>query len=231
MSRPPERLRERPVTGNPTENRAAELLRTLQEPPRLEASRSARLDQAIGRLSADARRSGWRWTTIAVPALALAILVVAIPAVRRGSHEESRARGPGSHAAVAATPALLVYRMGPGGHAEPLRDTIRRSDELAFAYRSDGKDDRLMVFARDEGGRIYWYHPAWTDPAQDPEAVAIAREPGVHELPAAVSHAFAGNRVEICALFTTGNRRVRETEADLVRGALRADCRKVTVTP
>jgi hypothetical protein len=154
-----------------------------------------------------------------------------MPALRRQSDDGIRARGPGRPRAEAAAPALLVFRMGPGGHAEPVRDTIRRSDELAFAYRSDGKNERLMVFARDERGRIYWYHPAWTDPAQDPEAVALAREPGVHELPAAISHAFAGSRVEICALFTASNRRVRQTEAELVRGALRADCRKVTVTP
>jgi hypothetical protein len=230
MSKPGERLMDRAPTGDPIDDRATDVLRALRTPPRLEAARSRRLDQAVARMAAKGRRP-WRWTPVTVPALVLILLIVAMPAIRRRSQEGVQARGSGHHQSEQKAPELLIYRMEAGGQATPLADTLGRSQELAFAYRSDGSDKHLMVFARDERGHIYWYHPAWTDPAQDPAAVPLAREPGVHELPAAISHSFQDNRIEICALFMHDIRHVRETEMELARGTLAAECRKVTVTP
>src|SRR5688572_13681733 len=82
----------------------------------------------------------------------------------------------------------LAVPIGKDGRSEAMGEVIRRDDELAFAYRTDGSVQRVLVFARDELGRIYWYHPAWSDPTENPEAVSMVAVAGVHELPAAVAH-------------------------------------------
>jgi len=230
MKQPPERLSDRALTGDPVKDLASDLARTLRTPPRMDPERSARLDRSIARIGDGPRRARW-WGTTVVPAVALLAMVVAVPALR---HHRSgvQARGPEHRSrASAATPALLIFRIRPSAQSEPLGDAIGRGDELAFAYRTDGSDRRVMVFARDERGRIYWYHPAWTDAAQNPEAVPLARQAGVHELPAAVTQSIEGGKIEICGLFTTRNLRVREAEAELARGTLQPACRKVAVSP
>ena len=86
-------------------------------------------------------------------------------------------------------------------------------DELAFAYRNPARKGRLLVFAVDEHGHVYWYHPGWSDAGQNPTAVPISAEPGLHELPAAVLHKFDGERIMIHALFTDRELSVRQIEA------------------
>jgi hypothetical protein len=235
MSEPPERLADAPPSGDPVRDRIGQLMRNLRAPPRFDAAASARLQRAVGKLAADPAPRRSRWLTFAIPAAAaLAVVAVVRPLVRTDDHSGIRARGP-AHAAVALVgrpPELLIFRVGPGGHSEPLGGTVHRSDELAFGYRSEGTAERrLLVFARDSSGQIYWYHPAWTDPADNPEAVAILPEAGVHELPAAVVQPLPEGTVEICSLFTARPWRVREAEAAIARGDLRPDCRKVTVIP
>ena len=69
------------------------------------------------------------------------------------------------------------------------------------------------MFAVDEHGHVYWYHPGWSDAGQNPTAVPISAEPGLHELPAAVLHKFDGERIMIHALFTDRELSVRQIEA------------------
>ena len=235
MSEPPERLADAPPSGDPVRDRIGQLMRKLRAAPRFDATASARLQRAVGKLAADPAPRRSRWLTFAIPAAAaLAVVAVVSPMVRTGDHSGIQARGP-THASVARAgraPELLVFRVSPGGHSEPLGETVRCNDELAFGYRSEGTAERrLLVFARDSGGQIYWYHPAWTDPADNPEAVTILGEAGVHELPAAVVQPLPAGVVEICSVFTARRWRVREAEAAIARGDLPSDCRRVTVIP
>jgi hypothetical protein len=109
-----------------------------------------------------------------------------------------------------------VYRVPSHGGpqtATPALDSIRRGDELAFAYDNPDGRKYLMIFAVDEQRRIYWFYPAWTDPADDPSAVMIAA--GSHELPEAVSHGFVGSEIEVHSLFLDQPMRVRAIERTL----------------
>lgn len=233
MTRPPQRLADGKSLHGKVEDRAAELLGSLRSPPRLDPAADARLERRIAEVASGPRTSQRRWFWLAVPA-ALAVTFFAVEYRQPPTGQEGRARG--SRHATALTPAtplpqLLPFRIREGGGSEPLGNVIARHDELAFAYRTDGTDRRVLVFARDQNGRVYWYHPAWTSPSENPEAVPLSRQAGTHELPAAVSHSFQGNEVEICAVFTSEPLRAREAEQQLSSGRLNPDCRKVAVEP
>jgi hypothetical protein len=134
-----------------------------------------------------------------------------------------RARGGGS----ATLPLVLEFpdgteiagfrTSGPGAPA-PATQRWSEATELAFTYRNSAGWTHLMVFARDEGGQVFWFYPQWTDPAADPAAVELAAGPGRHELPAAVAHRFRGGRLALCALVSRGPVSVREVETALAAG-------------
>jgi hypothetical protein len=214
--------------ADPAGARAAELLRRLQPPPRFSAAASARLDETIA-AAFKARMRRRRWGVLLATAALAGLAAVALPRRTRddlGFH----ARGRAAPAVASGAPELQIFRIGREG-AQPLRGVLARDEELAFAYRSEGTARRLLVFARDEHAHVYWYHPAWTDPAADPEAVTLSPAPGLHELPAAIAHALDGRRLELCWLFTVEPLRAREVEAALARGALAPACQTVEVTP
>jgi hypothetical protein len=123
--------------------------------------------------------------------------------------------------------ALEVYRVRPDGSTEASQGWMAAGDELAFAYRNPGGLARLMVFAVDDRGDIYWFHPAWSDPAEDPVAVPIQSGPGPFELPEAIRHQPWSGRLRIVALFTELPLSVRALEARwrLGRFALPGDVR------
>lgn len=114
-----------------------------------------------------------------------------------------------------AQPGLWIYRFPSSSKAQPVRDEIRRSDELAFAYRGSPERHYLAVFGRDEHGHVYWYHPEWTDVTLDPEAIPISTDPVRHELPAAIEHKLDGTALELCGVFSRTPRHVREIERHL----------------
>jgi hypothetical protein len=137
------------------------------------------------------------------------------------------ARGGPQASAAARTPEVQIFRIhagktgaGTGAGAVPggavlerAVESVRRDDELAFLYRNPGGQARLLVFAVDEHGHIYWYHPGWSDAGENPTAVPISSEPGLHELPASVLHNFDGEHIMIHALFTDRELTVRQVEA------------------
>jgi hypothetical protein len=144
---------------------------------------------------------------------------------------EMTTRGSAASVAAARTPEVQIYRFAhdaPAGVAERAGEVIQAADELAFAYRNPGGMERLLVFAVDEHGHVYWYHPGWSDAADNPTAVSISTEPGLHELPAAVLHKFDGERIMIHALFTDRELSVRQIEGALAAMAREPGPRGVT---
>jgi hypothetical protein len=59
---------------------------------------------------------------------------------------------------------------------------------------------------------VYWYHPAWSNPAEDPVAISIASGQDLVELKEAVSHEIQGNSLKIYAFFTDEPLSVRSVE-------------------
>ncbi len=127
------------------------------------------------------------------------------------------ARGGPANVAAARVPEVQVYRIFTGQRgsntSEKVEGFVYAGDELAFAYRNPAGKRRLLVFAVDEHGHVYWYHPGWSDAGENPTAVTISAEPGLHELPAAVLHKFDGERIMVHALFTDRELSVRQVEA------------------
>ena len=156
------------------------------------------------------------------PAAARSPAAVAEP----GSGGELAARGTPAGVAAARAPEVQVYRIYIGRRgttSEKAGDFVYAGDELAFAYRNPAGKERLLVFAVDEHGHVYWYHPGWSDAGQNPTAVPISAEPGLHELPAAVLHKFDGERIMIHALFTDRELSVRQVESAVASAAAARD--------
>jgi hypothetical protein len=139
-----------------------------------------------------------------VAAIATMMLFVLRPSTEQGFSP----RGP-------ADTDFWVFHM-EGNDASPVPDVIDPDTELAFAYKNGAKKRFLLIFGVDEGGRVYWYHPAWTSESESPTAVPI--EPGgLHELPAAIRHRLVGHRLELHAVFLDEPLSVREAEVRLAR--------------
>jgi hypothetical protein len=189
-----------------------------------------RLAVALGLAPPARRRLVHLWVPLAATAL---VLLLVLP--RLLAPTEFRARGGAPEFARGGAPELWVYRFSSSGAVEPERGEIRRSDELAFAYRGSAEARFLLVFGRDEHGHIHWYHPEWTDASLDPASVPISADSARHELPAAISHALDGTELVLCGVFSRRALHVRDIERQLerapVRGLESAEGTQVTCRP
>jgi hypothetical protein len=169
-----------------------------------------RLARGLGLSPPRLGRSRRRWLVLAAAAAACAVGVLAVG--RGGAPGEPQPRGgatPGSQ--------LLVYEVSKGTATHPVGTELRADRGLAFAYANIGHKQRLMVFAVDEGRRVYWYHPGWQSPAEDPTAIAIERDDAFHEIPQAIAHRFRGRRLQLFGVFLDRALSVREMEVLVAR--------------
>jgi hypothetical protein len=151
-----------------------------------------------------------RWLALAAAATACAVGVLVV--ARGGEPTEPQPRGgaaPGSQ--------LLVYEVAKGTATHPVGAELRADRALAFAYANIGHKQRLMVFAVDEDRRVYWYHPGWQSPAEDPTAIVIERDDAFHEIPQSIAHRFGGRRLQLFGVFLDRALSVREMEALVAR--------------
>jgi hypothetical protein len=146
--------------------------------------------------------------TFAVAALALAVWWPNASWRARSVIPQPAARG--AHA----PPSLFVYRVGPDGAPALAGGLIHDGDELAFAYSNPRGLHYLLVYATDEHGHVYWFHPAWPVGATPPLAVEARPGAGPHELPEAVRHRFDGRRLEVTAVFSDDRLGVGAIERD-----------------
>ena len=155
------------------------------------------------------RRAIWG---VALVAAAAAVLLVALP------REGFRARG--GDPAADGGPALSIFRVPAGGAPERVGAVVRVGDGLAFSYRNPpaARATHLLVFAVDQGGRVYWFWPAWTDAASDPQALAVPAGEAAVELAEAVRHPLPPGRLTVHALFARRPYHVREIEAAVAQG-------------
>jgi Putative zinc-finger len=151
-----------------------------------------------------------RWM-VAATASAAALAAVFLVVRPRGDGGQYTARG----GAEPAMPALFVYELQPVRELAP-GDRVRRTDDLAFAYANPGGYRRLLVFGVDEHRHVYWYYPAWTNPADDPRAVPLPDGRGdrtKHELPEGIRHDIDGDHLTLYAEFLNDDVGVRSVEA------------------
>lgn len=151
-----------------------------------------------------------RFFAVVAVVAAAAVLVFWILAGKR-AEDGFASRGGGASPA----PYVRVFQSTKGGVPAPLSGPVRRTSELAFAYESIPDYDKLMIFGVDEHGHVYWYHPAWIDPAANPSAISVSTSAESHPLEEAISHDLDGKTLEIHALFSRQSRNVHEIEAML----------------
>jgi len=143
-------------------------------------------------------------------AAACAIAVVALRAPAPDPAEMRARGGP----IASAEPELHVYRIPAGGAPRPVLDgAIHAGDELAFGYRNRGGWKRLMIYAVDPAGRVYWFHPGWVDPAATPVAIPIDPADERRELPEAIAQPLPAGPIWLHALFVDEPLDVRAVEA------------------
>jgi len=123
--------------------------------------------------------------------------------------------------ALVESPSLSVYRLRAGEAPSLVRDRLAKTDELAFAYVNPPGFEHLLVFGVDEHRHVYWYHPAWTNAAENPAAIAIQSGAELQELPEAVRQDLDGSSLRIVALFTHARLSVQEVEREIARRAAR----------
>lgn len=159
-----------------------------------------------------------------VGVMALAGVALMVSWERQSDRFQARGTPP---QAAAATPSLEIFRVGADGRAERAGSTIHAQEALAFSFRNParagasggtGAAGHLMVFARDAGGRVFWFWPAWDNPAEDPSSLPIATTDRPVELGEAVRHALQPGLLTIFGLFADGPQQVRRVEAALGEG-------------
>ena len=202
------------------------LLLARLDPKALDAK--ARLAQGLG--LPRPRSAAWSLGVIGLAAAAAAVALVVAP---RLLHTDGgfTPRGP---AVKLPEVHLSVFRFQRGAErsaAVPVTDRIGAGDELEFAYENRAGKQRLMIYGVDEHRHVYWFFPAWQDPATDPEAIRIEAGEGTHELPEAVAHYFDGRQLTLHALFTDAPLTVRDVERRLENNQAVPDAVDLTRPP
>lgn len=164
------------------------------------------------------QRVGVAVTSVLAVAAALAIFLRA--SAGPGSGEGGfTPRGGGSEVDTSA-PRVFVYRVRNGEPPVRASNTLRRGDELAFAYVNRSPGAHLLVFGVDARRRVFWFHPAWTDERENPPAIPLASDGVRHELTEAIAQPFEGPTLELHAVITDHPVAVREVESYLENGPL-----------
>jgi hypothetical protein len=162
-----------------------------------------------------ARVSRWTGAALAMAGAAIVLLLVAGPFTGAGSKPVAR----GGRVDGAGELDVAAFRIQGRGQSTRIERTVSADDELAFAYRNERAKAFLMIFAIDGDGRVLWYHPAWTNPADNPSAVPITTQVGFKELPEAIRHRFRGPRLVLHSLFLDQPLDVRTVEGRIAAGA------------
>jgi hypothetical protein len=155
------------------------------------------------------RRPFLLWTAGLTVAVAAA-LIYARP------HDEFQARG----GPAVARPSLTLFRVHEGGAPERTGAMMQAGDALAFSYLNPPAAARayLMVFAYDRQGRVFWFWPAWQDPATNPGALPIGQSPESVELGERIRQPFTPGPLTVVGLFGDRPFHVREVESALAGG-------------
>ena len=181
-------------------------------------SAKERIGQNLGLTTATKKSAAWAtWVpALGVSAAAAAALLILVPAglSQSGSDDGFTARGGDKKLAALTIEEVRVFEI-KGQKSDRVGRRVTPTAELAFAYRNPKSHPYIMIFGVDDGGEVYWYYPAWTDPAENPKAVPAKRGGSLVELSEAVSHNVQGQRLRLYSYFTDSPTSVREVERSL----------------
>lgn len=109
---------------------------------------------------------------------------------------------------------IKAYSVGASDTPVELGDICRKSDHLIFSYTNLGENpyDFMMVFAVDEQGEVYWFHPPYTQEGDDPSSISISKSVERIELREKVRHDYPEGRLWIYGLFTNAPQKVSSIE-------------------
>ncbi len=184
-----------------------------------------RLAAALG-LPSEARQTrlrAWRWGLGVVSALGAAALLLVVTSSHLATDPGHAIAARGMAIENAEPLEVAVFRMKGERDSMRVTEVVSPRDELAFAYRNEVGKSFLMIFAVDGAGHVAWYHPAWTDAADNPTAVPITKQVGFKELPEAVRQPLQGTSLTLYALFMDKPLDVRSVETRIARGEFTPD--------
>jgi hypothetical protein len=109
---------------------------------------------------------------------------------------------------------MHVYLLTAEGGTRPLEKKLPGNASLLFGYTNLGENpfSRLMIFAVDQKGSLFWFHPAYLKEGSDPVSIQIRPDQAGIELPEAVQHDFEPGPLVLYALFTRRPLRVSTIE-------------------
>lgn len=167
-------------------------------------SAEERIARGLGLRARPQAATSW-WVALA---FAAAVALVAFVPLSGRHASEYTTRG----TLGAASPQFFAYRIDPAQRLEVRGSVIRATDDLAFAYTNAPGFRALLVYGVDEHRHVYWYYPAWSNPAEDPHAIPISAGPQVRELPEGIRHDLDGRELTIHAVFLQDDATVRRVE-------------------
>lgn len=133
---------------------------------------------------------------------------------------------------------IQAFSVGAADTPAALEAVHRKSDFLIFTYTNLGESpyDFLMIFAVDGQGRVYWFHPAYTQTGEDPLSIRISKGAERIELKEKVRHDFPEGRLWIYGLFTrkpmkvSSIEQIMKTTAPGARIPLQGSAQQILVT-
>lgn len=145
----------------------------------------------------------------------VAVLIAGVLATRSAPFEPAGTEGFTARGGSTVTipEALRVFRVRPGVAAEPVEGELRAGDELAFAYQNPNGRKWLLIYGVDEHQHVYWFHPSWSNPEENPAAVRAFGGVALHELPEAISHTFDGKQLVLHGVLADERLTVKQAEA------------------
>lgn len=176
-------------------------------------------------------RRATRWVA---PLLAAAALLLAVGTWRPKVEPQMMARGDGQTSRAAW---ITPYVKDADGNVQRMQEDLHKDQAMLFAYSNlAGSAQRhLVIVGLDAQGRAHWYHPAWLDPKDPPEAVEVKPGEVDVEIPEAVRADHAMGPLTICGLFFEDAPSVPELdhriEAEGWPEAGSKDCYTVQVRP
>jgi hypothetical protein len=178
--------------------------------PRAAGDSQKRLGQGLGLVRPPIPVAQGVAALAAVAVLAVSVLFTRDAPFMPAGTEGFTARG-GS--AVMKAEALRVFRVRPGVAAEAVEGELNAWDELAFAYQNPNGRKWLLIYGVDEHQHVYWFHPSWSNPDEDPAAVKAFGGVALHELPEAISHDFDGKLLVLHGVLSDERLTVKQAEA------------------
>jgi hypothetical protein len=164
-----------------------------------------------------------RWPVIAVAGAVVVALVVAGVILLRPADDEFRVKSDDPRILEQDRWAgIRAFRLEASGAPVSLGDRLKKGEYLVFTYTNLGEKpyDYLMIFAVDERGEVYWFHPAYTKAGGDPASIKISKGVERVELREQVRHDYPEGRLWIYGLFTAEPLGVSAVEP-MVKGATR----------